>query len=813
MKTKKIACLASTALVGSLLASTAAFAQSTGTDAVEAIVVTATTTRNQNGAIVSQTVPKARSTITQEFISRQVPGQTVLDSLNLMPGVNFTNNDAFGSAGGDINIRGFDSQRVALLQDGIPLNDSGNYAIYPNQQLDSELISKVDVNLGTTDVDSPTAAAAGGTINYVTRKPSEDFGATIELQGGQQNFKRFFGVIDTGAVGPLGTSAWISYAEAKNDVFNGPGKIHKKQFNARIYQPIGDNGDFVSLIANYNENRNNFINRMSLAAFQAGTGVGYTDSVSGTSAAGACNRATPVAGTAQVDLNTGTCYKYNINPSNTGNIRGQSLFHIGENLIVTADPYFQYTLANGGGRALFREDGTGTGNGFIRGSSLTGALDLNGDGDTLDTVLLYGPNITNTRRYGITSSAIWKFSDSQSIRAAYTYDTANHRQTGQYTTFDLQMNPNDVFGGKDGYGQPIRLSDGSILRRRDRVSVATLNQFSAEYRGKFIEDKLLVNVGIRAPFFKRDLNNFCYQVDTFNAYCTNQAPTAVAGTDDGNGQTLVTLPGQGTTQYGRPRKFTRKYDDILPNVGASYKFTDSQSIYVSYAQTLSAPRTDDLYDRKMTDPDPETANVYDIGYRFQNSTVLFAASVYYNDFTNRIERAFNEQDNIAFSVNVGDVVLKGFDAQFGVRPASYIGFYASFSYVDSEIQSNIPGTTLGSTLPTKGKELYETPKYQGGLRVDWDVTDAFSVGVQAKYVGERWTNLTNTEKVPSYALLDLDARYTLEAIGAKGSYVQLNVKNLTDEKYLGDLSVNPSGTGLGQPGYPRTVMVTLHAKF
>jgi iron complex outermembrane receptor protein len=809
MMTKKIACLASTALVGCLLGTTAAMAQSTGTEAVEQVVVTASTVKNQNGAIVQQVVPKSRSTITQEFIARQVPGQTILDSLNLMPGVNFTNNDAYGSAGGDITIRGFDSQRIALLQDGIPLNDSGNYAIYPNQQMDSELISKVDVNTGTTDVDSPTAAAAGGTINYVTRKPTDDFGGVFEAQAGDGNFRRFFGVIDTGKIGPFGTSAWFSAGDAINDVFNGPGKIHKKQYNARIYQPLGDNGDFISLIANYNENRNNFINRMTLAQFQADTGVGYSRAT--------CARPTPVAGTAQIDTNAGTCYKYNINPSNTGNLRGQSLFHIGDSFILTVDPSFQYTLANGGGRGLFNESGSGTGNGIIRGSALTGGKDLNGDGDILDSVLLYAPNTTNTRRYGVTSSLIWKFSDSQSVRAAYTYDEAHHRQTGEYTTFSGDTTPNDVFGGKDGYGTPIKLSDGSILRKRDRVSVATLNQISVEYRGKFMDDKVLFNAGLRAPFFKRELHNFCYQADTFTAYCTNQTPTAVAGSNDGNGQTLVTLPGQGTTQYGRPREFTRKYDKLLPSVAASYILADYQSVYVSYAKTLSAPRTDDLYDKKLTDPGAELTNAYDFGYRYQSPTILLSAAVWYTDFSNRIERAFNEQDNIAFSVNVGDVKKKGFDAQFGFKPEEYLSFYASFSYQDSELQENIPGTTLGSVLLTKGKELYEAPKYQGAARVDWDITEAFSVGVQAKWVGDRWTNLTNTEKAPGYALLDLDARYVLDGfldgVGMKNTYVQINVKNLSNEKYLGDLAVNPSGTGLGQPGYPRTASITLHAAF
>jgi len=805
MMTKKLACLASTALVGCLLSATAAMAQSTGTDAVEQVVVTASTLKNQNGAIVQQVVPKSRSTITQDFISRQVPGQTILDSLNLMPGVNFTNNDAYGSAGGDITLRGFDSQRIALLQDGIPLNDSGNYAIYPNQQMDSELIAKVDVNTGTTDVDSPTAAAAGGTINYVTRKPTDEFGGVFEAQAGEGNFRRFFGVIDTGKVGPFGTSAWISVADAINDVFNGPGKIHKTQYNARIYQPLGDNGDFISLIANYNENRNNFINRMSLAQFQSNTGVGYSRTN--------CARPVPTNGTAQVDVNASTCYLNNINPSNTGNLRGQSLFHIGDSFILTVDPSFQYTLANGGGRTLFNESGSGTGNGIIRGSALTGGQDLNRDGDTLDTVLLYSPNTTNTRRYGVTSSLIWKFNDTQSVRVAYTFDEAHHRQTGEYTNFNNDGTPSDVFGGKDGYGQPFKLSDGSILRRRDRVSVATLNQVSAEYRGKFMDDKVLLNAGLRAPFFKRELHNFCYQADTFTAYCTNQTPTAVAGTDDGNGQTLVTLPGQGTTQYGRPREFTRKYDKLLPSLAASYALADYQSIYASYAKTLSAPRTDDLYDKKLTDPGPEITDSFDIGYRYQSPTILFSAAVWYADFSNRIERAFNEQDNIAFSINVGDVKKNGFDAQFGFKPEEYLSFYASFSYQDSELQENIPGTTVGTVLQTKGKELYEAPKYQGAVRVDWDITEALSLGVQAKYVGERWTNLTNTEKVPHYALLDLDARYTLDGFGMKGTYVQINVKNLANEKYLGDLAVNPSGTGLGQPGYPRTASITLHAAF
>ncbi|WP_287103844.1 Plug domain-containing protein, partial [Brevundimonas sp.] len=132
---------ATTAIVGTLAAAGAAAAQSTGTEATELDQVVVTGQRGPrsiDGAIVAETVSKSRASITEEYISTQAPGQTILNSINLLPGVNFTNNDAFGSSGGDLTIRGFDSARISLTQDGVPLNDTGNYAIYSNQQLDPE---------------------------------------------------------------------------------------------------------------------------------------------------------------------------------------------------------------------------------------------------------------------------------------------------------------------------------------------------------------------------------------------------------------------------------------------------------------------------------------------------------------------------------------------------------------------------------------------------------------------------------------------------------------------------------------------------
>src|SRR5690349_18704408 len=129
-------------------------AQSTGTVETEKDTVVITGTRAQKGTsgIVLQDSTKAKGLVTQEFIAKQSPGQTLLNTINYIPGVNFTQNDPYGSSGGNLRIRGFDGARVSVTFDGVPLNDSGNYAIFPNQLLDPELVEQINVNLGATDV-------------------------------------------------------------------------------------------------------------------------------------------------------------------------------------------------------------------------------------------------------------------------------------------------------------------------------------------------------------------------------------------------------------------------------------------------------------------------------------------------------------------------------------------------------------------------------------------------------------------------------------------------------------------------------------
>ena len=840
---------ATTALASGLLLATSALAQSTtGSATVEELVVTGSGGPKSLDGLIVQTAPKTRTTIDEQFISRQLPGQSIADSLNIVPGYNFTNNDAFGNSGGNIRIRSFDCARISFQWDGMQLNDSGNYACFTNQLGDSEIVSTADVAQGTTDVDAPSASATGGSINYVTKVPNKEFTVIGNGGVGSENFRRGFLEVDSGEVGPLGTRMFVAGSYTKYDKFKGRGDLEKDQFNARIYQPLNDRGDFASLAFHYNRNRNNFYNNPSLAQYRQ-FGYAFDEDQKCIRPAAVAGRiqnentrpATPAANTdysQAVDFlgNTifSSCTNYanlRINPSNTANIRGEFKYHFTDNIILTVDPSFQYVLANGGGFTVLSEtDGRLRGKSIVAGANNANGggtgVDLNGDGDTLDSITTYSPNNTNTRRYGVNASLIYRLNDSNTFRLAYSYDDAHHRQTGEFTPVDANGDPLSVFGGKDGHGPKIVTSDGSFVRGRDRKSIARLNMIAGEYDGRFFDDAFEVRLGLRAPFFKRELNQFCYsQNGTTTVLCTTQPVASTLA--NGN----VTIVGQGTTQYIAPYKAQKKYDKVLPNAGVTYKFGEGHSIYGSYAEGLSAPKTDNLYtvtrgaDGSLINPgvQPETTRTFDIGYRYTLPNLQATLAAYDTNFKNRIVSSFDPDLGITVDRNIGSVHIKGVDAGIAWAVAPYLTYTANVSYNHSIVQSDTLGTG-GLIIPTKGKKLVETPDWQWFQRVEWDVTQDLSAGVQAKWVGQRWSTDVNDEKTPAYSTVDLDVRYVLPKtlLGDHNVYIQGNIKNLFDKKYLGSISsvtnaiaIPASSAGVARYalGSPRTYEVTLHAEF
>jgi iron complex outermembrane recepter protein len=858
--------LAAFAIPGSAMFAAPALAQSTGTidaEEGEAIIVTGSRTAQGIAGVETPDTPKARTVLNNEYIRTQNPGQSILQTINIVPSVNFTNNDPFGSSGGNIRIRGFDGNRISLTFDGLPLNDTGNYAIFSNQQLDPEIIDSVNVNQGTTDVDSPTAASSGGTINYRSLVPSEEMGGIIVGSYGEStkgnSFNRVVGVFQTGDILGTGIRGYVSASAARADKFRGPGELLKEQYNVRLYKELGSNGDFISLAGHYNRNRNAFLRNLTLAQaaldFQQDGRLNFDNN-------SLCARPTFVTGTAQSDNNTlqpstvitGTtsvtnplgldtsCTNYygvRINPSNTGNVRFNSKFSLSDSLTFTLDGGYQYVLANGGGFTTMSEADPRVRS--FQPSVTAGGLDYSGDTDALDTVAFYTPNNTNTNRYTVLSSLRWDFAEKQYLRIAYAFDYGRHRQTGEWGFLSPTGTPEYVFGGRVRARQPVDTT-GYGLRGRDRFSIAMLNQISAEYRGKFFDDAFEVMLGVRAPFFHRELNQFCYtQASTGTQLCSSRTlgTTALAVPTGGNALNfLYVVPGT-TSPAGLPAnavyapyEASYNYRKVLPNVGLTFRPSQQISLYASYAKGLSAPRTDNLYRAPNVAVAPETTDNFDAGIRFNSGDVRASFGGFLNKFQNRIVTSFDQLTGISVDRNVGRVEIKGLEAQLNLRPFRWLSFNGFASYIDAQYKDNVAASAT-VILPLNGKKLVETPEWQFGYSARATFGPA-SIGATFKKVTKRFSTDLNDQVVPGYALFDVNARVNLDSFGLKKTFIQANVNNVFNTQYLGSISSQASLTtnaaglvpglattaaipGGGTPNYavgaPRSFVVSLQFGF
>lgn len=813
MRTKLFAGVAFAALI----MPATAYAQSAGSIAFgeDDIVVTGQSATDVGGVDVPNE-PKAKVVLERDLILRQRPGQTINDTINLVPGVNFQNNDPWGSQGGTFTIRGFDGGRVSQTIDGIPLNDSGGYALYTNQQQDPETLESVNVNLGSTDVDSPTASAVGGTVNINSRVPGDTLGGLFSASygniladgSGDRPMHRVFGMIDTGDLTGMGTKAWFSasYAHAES-AFNNYGVTEKQQYNGRIYQELGGNGDFISVAGHYNQNRNNFFgSNFRLASFPTdGTGRFYDINFP-------CQIDAPQTGVVDSTNSCGTEFDRRYNPSNTGNIRGSSRFTLSDGLVLTVEPSFQYVKANGGGVSSAREGGFTSGGqtyyGFI-GNRYFFGRDLNGDGDVLDTgtsstagVLLTNPSHTQTRRYGVIAGLSYELSDTQRIRVIYTHDRAKHRQTGTLGLVAQNGEPFDVFPIND----PLLDVNGEMVMKRNRLSYATLNQVAGDYRGRFFDDALTVRLGVRAPFFTRDLNNYCFTTaSNGNVDCISSGSEAAYAAAN--------------PRIAAPQSREFDYNKVLPNVGFTYNVTPAASLFASYSKGLGVPGTDQLYDSfffpvgtEEATPEPETTDNFDLGVRYQTGSVQAQLVGWYTRFDNRLSTSYDPVLDQTFTTNLGRVEKYGVDASIAFRPVPAVLLYAFGSYLHSEIKDDVQ-TGAGTFAATAGNFESDTPEYSFGGRTQLTLGD-LDVGAQVKHTGARWVNDINTLKIDGYTLVDLDVRYSMASFGLEETYLQLNVNNLFDENFIGSINSDLSQTNpFVNIGSPRSISASLIVGF
>ena len=779
-------------LIGAMCATPALWAQQSAPTDVGRITVESQAGGQDTGLIVQEETPKARSSVNRAHMGTLNPSSNPYQAIELLPGVNTFSQDATGLFGGGLRVRGANSDQMGFTINGAPVNDSGSFSVYPQEYSDTENLCEVFVTQGSTDTDAPHVGASGGNVGMVTCAPEDKFRVRVAQSLGQLNFSKTFMRVDSGKFANDMAKAYISYSKADVDKFKGPGKADKSHIDfGAEFKPTNDLFFATSFL--YNHALNNNYLTLSYADIAAkGTNLDYSKNPP--------VHLTPVNGTVQNEnLPTAFAdryYEFNANPFKNYLWTGKAEYKLSKDTTLSAEPYFWYGFGTGGGQTnkLSESNASNRIGGGIR--------DINGDGDTLDSILVYNSSVTRTNRPGITFKANTRF-DNHNILAGYWFERARHFQTSPAVTFNSSGQSADRWLENEALF--LRLQNGAAYQGRDQLTVSTGKSLFVQDSVSLMQDKLNLQVGLRHTEINRKFYNYA---------------------NLGTGQ-------------GADYQIDKTYSKVLPSLGARYSIDAEKQVFFNVAQNMKAPGNFSygglltggtivngvLTGATLRNPvvNMETSTNFDLGYRFANDAWTFSGSAFYVDFKNRIARAYDPFTALSIDYNVGDVKTRGFELESGYKLSSSWSLYGSLSYTNSKMASNL---RTGATTyeATAGKQMPDTPKWLSGLRLNY-TSGSWYGNVDAKFTGKSYSTLVNDESVDGNTVVNmaLGYRFANEGFFKKPS-IQLNVSNLFNEKYLrinsgsgSQFTTRAQGTGGSAPFYyvgaPRFASVTFRSDF
>ena len=217
---------------------------------------------------------------------------------------------------------------------------------------------------------------------------------------------------------------------------------------------------------------------------------------------------------------------------------------------------------------------------------------------------------------------------------------------------------------------------------------------------------------------------------------------------------------------------------VNPRIGLVYQPGGDLIIKASAGTAFRAPTFNNLYWAGNPDLKPEKATSYDIGLERSFSENFSSRASYY--ISNHVD-LITWDSNTSAMKNIGEAVQEGVEFEL-VRKIGETGKgFANFTYQKAKDKST------DKSLPYIA---------QNKLNVGVILGDS---SVLVRHVGERYTDLTNSVRLPAYTVVDLRLSKKI-----KGVDLELSIENLFDENYsevVGDDPVSwpPAYTNRGYP--------------
>lgn len=188
---------------------------------------------------VDRKTPIAVTTIKGDVIEAKLGNQEFPEILKSTPSVYVTKT---GGGFGDsrINVRGFDQTNIAVMINGIPVNDMENGRVYwSNWAGLSDVTSNLQVQrgLGASKLAVPSV---GGSINIITNAADFNRGGKFSVGLGNDGFQKY-GLMLSSGQSEKGFAATAQFTHSRGDGYVDGTKFRAYSYFLSLSQTLGDN--------------------------------------------------------------------------------------------------------------------------------------------------------------------------------------------------------------------------------------------------------------------------------------------------------------------------------------------------------------------------------------------------------------------------------------------------------------------------------------------------------------------------------------------------------------------------------------------
>jgi len=792
--------------------------------------------------------PVAFTNVLPAQIQEELGSQDLPMILNSTPGV-YATQQGGGDGDARITIRGFDQTNVAVMLDGIPVNDMENGAVYWSNWFGLDAVTRtiqVQRGLGAAKIAIPSV---GGTMNIITKGIDSKKGITLKQEVANNSFFRTSIGLTSGRMkNGWGITAAGSFKQGDGWVDN----THTKGFfyYLKVEKAIGKHILSLSAMGAPQEHgQRSFSRPIATWDHETARKLGVSEEIiSFYDERGV--RYNPHWGTYEertyLPAGFGESNAYTAGASKTLTER-LNFYHkpqfalrdfwsVSEKLYISNIAYL--SIGKGGGTGLISfpdaENSLGP-DGQIDVQQIydnnvlfefgPGGLNLDADGETKSSNFLRA-SYNNHFWYGVLSSATYKLTDVWTLAGGVdyrSYEGEHYRE------------PYDLIGGDYVFDDANRnIKSETKLRVGDKIDYHDIGY--VKWGGGFVQAEY--KKGVWSAFANLSGASSWYKArDYFRAQQLELSDTTLSIAYP------TTVVYNGTT-YNRNSAGLKPYETdwvqlsgFTAKTGANYNINEFMNAFVNVGLLSRAPKFDNVITRNNDISDNyenELVQGYELGYSYARQKVAFNVNGYYTIWQNR---PVNQSVRVPNPLEAGEdafVFIPDMDAlhtgiemdgAYIISPSLKVEALASIadwtwqSQEEGQLEGNNgtlvinPDTGEPYTLAfdPRGVHVGDAAQLQFGASLRYEYKKNFYISTRITRFDKFYANFNPEDlvgvnagrdswKVPAYQLVDLHTGYRIKYKDIPFN-LRLSVFNLLNVKYIADARNNDPFASIPGTGF------------